>query len=217
MKDAVTWHRDMVTGGHAESRWGEGVLQLELLKDAGLQPHHRLLDIGCGCFRLGIHAIPYLNVGNYIGVDLRMDILEAGVTQELEPRGLMSRSPKIIRSSSFGRGQLARGLINYAWAYSLFTHLRPRCIEACLEAVAYALAPGGKFIASYNRADTPEQVSQGTRHPEYDHYQMCVYSEDLMKGAAASSDLQVEPLDARCSMTYEGRDNLQRMLLFTRA
>ena len=38
-----------------------GERQLEYLKRTGFQPHHRLLDIGCGPFRAGRHFIDYLD------------------------------------------------------------------------------------------------------------------------------------------------------------
>ena len=42
-------HRRFV-GGVWDSH---GQRQLEWLKTRGLQPHHRMVDIGCGCFRAG--------------------------------------------------------------------------------------------------------------------------------------------------------------------
>ena len=59
-------HRDMVGG-----RWDEiGRLQFDFLRARGLKPAHRPLDIGCGCLRGGIHAIKYLDAGNYYGLDI---------------------------------------------------------------------------------------------------------------------------------------------------
>jgi ubiquinone/menaquinone biosynthesis C-methylase UbiE len=46
-----------------------GLWQLEALKQIGLKPQDKLLDIGCGAMRLGIYAVPYLSEGLYCGVD----------------------------------------------------------------------------------------------------------------------------------------------------
>ena len=52
--------------------------QINFLKNAGLEPQHYLLDIGCGTLRGGIPLIDYLNVGNYTGIERRRKVLEEG-------------------------------------------------------------------------------------------------------------------------------------------
>ena len=43
---------------------------LEHLKALGMRPHHRMLDYGCGTLRTARFAVPYLDAGNYVGVDI---------------------------------------------------------------------------------------------------------------------------------------------------
>ena len=50
--------------------------QINLLKQLGLQPHHALLDIGCGPLSGGLAFIPYLDAGCYFGVDIRESAIE---------------------------------------------------------------------------------------------------------------------------------------------
>src|SRR6476620_10345865 len=58
-------HRDYVGG-----LWDEiGQLQFDFLVSNGLKPQHYLLDIACGSLRAGIHFIPYLETGHYLGID----------------------------------------------------------------------------------------------------------------------------------------------------
>src|SRR5208282_4584116 len=67
-------HREFVGG-----MWDEiGALQFEFLKEQGLAPGHRLVDIGCGCLRGGVHFVPYLQKGGYCGIDLNASLIEAG-------------------------------------------------------------------------------------------------------------------------------------------
>jgi hypothetical protein len=40
-----------------------------LLTTIGLRQNHKLVDIGCGSLRIGRLLIPYLNVGNYSGIE----------------------------------------------------------------------------------------------------------------------------------------------------
>ncbi len=46
-----------------------GATQFRLLTTLGLRDHHRLLDFGCGSLRAGRLLIPYLNPGNYYGIE----------------------------------------------------------------------------------------------------------------------------------------------------
>ena len=81
--------------------------QIEFLKGVGLQPHHHLLDLGCGTMRGGIPLIQYLDVGHYTGVDVRPAVLEEGC-REIEENGLVGRQltpspslePGLVRESS---------------------------------------------------------------------------------------------------------------------
>jgi hypothetical protein len=59
------WHRKAVGG-----LWDEiGRLQFDYFVSQGLVPHHRLLDLGCGSLRGGVHFIAYLDPDRYSGVD----------------------------------------------------------------------------------------------------------------------------------------------------
>jgi SAM-dependent methyltransferase len=81
--------------------WFLGRYVFDFLVESGLQPHHRLLDIGCGALRVGIHAIRYLDAGNYFGVDAHLKSLEAAVTYEIPLHGLEEKRPRILWSRFF--------------------------------------------------------------------------------------------------------------------
>ena len=92
------WHRLGVGG-----MWEEiGKLQYELVVREGLLPRHKLLDVGCGSLRGGVHFIRYLDSGNYYGMDKNEKLLSAGHDVEL-PR----MSPRLAWSPSY----VARALI----------------------------------------------------------------------------------------------------------
>ena len=65
--------------------------QFDFLRDRGLRPEHRLLDVGCGALRGGVHFIRYLNVGGYYGIDINASLLAAGRDVELPAAGLVDR------------------------------------------------------------------------------------------------------------------------------
>src|SRR5829696_7156995 len=60
-----------------------GKLQLDFMVEHGLEPTSRLIDIGCGPLRAGIHFVDYLDPGNYYGIDVNGTLLDAGYDVEL--------------------------------------------------------------------------------------------------------------------------------------
>ena len=78
---------EIAAGVHREFIGGvwdtHGERQLEYLRAQGLQPHHRLVDIGCGPFRAGRHFLDYLDPGNYYGVEANHSLIQAGYDVEL--------------------------------------------------------------------------------------------------------------------------------------
>ena len=52
--------------------------QIKFLKENGLLPIHKFIDIGCGTLRGGIPLIQYLNIANYYGIDVRELALDEG-------------------------------------------------------------------------------------------------------------------------------------------
>jgi hypothetical protein len=83
----IMWPEQIRERGHRNyvgAKWDIlGKLQLDFLVQNGLQPHHVLYDIACGSLRAGIHLIPYLNRGNYVGIEKEELLIELGIEKEL--------------------------------------------------------------------------------------------------------------------------------------
>ncbi|WP_295534192.1 galactosyltransferase-related protein [Synechococcus sp. UW140] len=139
-----------------------GTLQFEFLIEQGLKPNHRLLDIGCGSLRLGSHLIPYLQPGNYIGIEKEQSLLDAGLLYELPDRLLEDRKPLLIQSSNF-EFELMQCYVDMAIANSLFTHLPAEYILICLKRLRPWLKQGACLYASFF------EVSHEYENPIYPH------------------------------------------------
>lgn len=110
-------HRDIVGG-----RWNEtGRLQLAILRQAGLAPHHQLLDIGAGSLRLGCQAVPYLDPGNYWATDLSRALMIRGYEREIADRARLSPG-HLIQDADFSFAGVPQ-TITHAMAFAVFTHL----------------------------------------------------------------------------------------------
>ena len=143
-------HREYVGG-----LWDEvGRLQLRFLRGQGLQPRHRLLDIGCGSLRGGVHLIRFLDPGRYAGVDKEPVLLRLGAEHELGPAMLRAKQPVLLPLADFEFERLPASP-DIAWAHSLFTHLPMRDIRLCLTNLRAAIPPGGVLYATFAECDTP--------------------------------------------------------------
>jgi SAM-dependent methyltransferase len=110
-------------GGKANAWQRRGEFQLELLKSLGLRIQDRLLDVGCGPIRGGVHFIRHLEVGGYAGVDFNPSFIEAakGIVEEA---GLASRAPSVSVIEDFDFGCLER-TFDWVLCFSVLNH----CIE----------------------------------------------------------------------------------------
>jgi len=146
------WHRKAVGG-----LWDTvGQLQFDLLVREGLEPRHRLLDIGCGSLRGGVHFIRYLDRGNYTGIDKSAERLSAGRDLELPAAGLVAKEPLLEVVDDFDFARLGQSF-DYAVALSLFTHLPIELIKTCLINVDRVLAPGASLYATFLEIQSDDQ------------------------------------------------------------
>jgi SAM-dependent methyltransferase len=108
--------------------WEEiGRLQLDYLAANGLQPHHSLLDIGCGTPRACRHFIPYLEAGRYTGFDLSpaaINIARRLILTERRPRLFVNCSGEL----TFPYSQR----YDFLLAHGVFTNLPEANIEVAI-------------------------------------------------------------------------------------
>jgi hypothetical protein len=146
-------HRQYVGG-----LWEQiGRLQFEYLMGEGLRQDQVFLDIGCGALRGGIHFIPFLDPGHYLGIEQEQLLVDAGLAQEM-PAGLRDeKQPEFVISSEFEFDRLSKRP-DYALAQSLFTHLTPERIEHCLGNLrSFAGEQPCRLYATFLEAEAPAQ------------------------------------------------------------
>ena len=154
-------HRDVIGG-----LWHElGQLQLDFMIREGLKPHHKLLDIGCGSLRGGIHFIRYLDVGNYVGIDPNISLLHAGYEIELASCGLKERMPRenLICTGDFDP-PFPDAAFDFALAQSVFTHVTLNTMRKCFERIASKIKVDGAFYATFFEIPSNVLSSESFRH-----------------------------------------------------
>jgi len=179
-------HRNYVGG-----KWEEiGRLQFTFMVDRGLKPFHTFLDLGCGCFRGGVHFIRYLDRAKYLGIEKEEGLIKAGIEQELGRSLYEEKLPELVVSGTFGFENFSK-VPSFALAQSLFTHLNPRDIASCLERLRRHVADGCHFYATFFevRADI---VNSAKSHPHerfaYSSDQMCEFGDAHGWGARYIGD-----------------------------
>jgi ubiquinone/menaquinone biosynthesis C-methylase UbiE len=178
--------------------WDEiGRLQCDFLISAGLRPEHCFVDVGCGALRGGVRFVEYLNPGNYYGLDFNSSLIEAG-KRELQLAGLSHRGANLLVNDRF---ELFRFNVQFdhGIAQSVFTHLPMNHIICCLVQVQRALAPRGRFHATYFEASRPAHLetivqTPGGIHTRYDADPFH-YSFEEISFAARLANLVVERVD----------------------
>jgi cyclopropane fatty-acyl-phospholipid synthase-like methyltransferase len=117
--------------------------QINSLKSIGLTPAHSLLDIGCGPLRLGVHAIDYLDDGNYYGMDASPVYCKIGPQVAIEAG--VTKKYHVLESPDF-EFEKFNAKFDFAIAQSVFTHLSREQIRACMLHLKKVMKPGGIFL-----------------------------------------------------------------------
>ena len=123
-------------------------LQFNLLTFFGLRANQKMLDIGCGSLRLGKLLIPYLDRGNYFGIEPNEWLVRDGFKNEIGNEVAEIKKPTFIDSMEFEISQFQKQF-DYMIAQSIFSHTSKKQIETCLNEVKSNLNAKGFFLATF--------------------------------------------------------------------
>jgi SAM-dependent methyltransferase len=144
--------QDMMGGAR---EWEEvPAVALEFLTQAGLQPHHALLDAGCGPFRVGRLLISYLDPDRYAGFDGSRRLLTRGRVQVLEKEcDLERKRPRIehlpIDDHAVPLFDRFQQRFDYILFHGVFEVMAPARIEAALRSAASVMHPQTRVYATF--------------------------------------------------------------------
>ncbi len=165
--DAANWER-------------HGKLQAKFLQARGLRPSSTLLEVGCGTGRLARKIVPYLDAGNYYGVDISAAAIAAAhdIAHEegWETRGAVMRT---------SWPSLGSRTFDFLWAYSVGIHLPIDELRVVLRNAARCMHASSQFYFSYKAQ--PENERTGLKQFRK--------TKEAYETAAASAGLKFKAVD----------------------
>jgi SAM-dependent methyltransferase len=137
-------------GGGKENWESRGEFQLYFLKKMGLMPECRLLDVGCGPLRAGVHFIRYLGPGHYAGFDYNFDFVETALRVVADDPALSEKRPFLARVNDFDFS-LVEGKFDYVMAFSVLNHCDEEKKNLFFQRLPAILQPTGKVYVTHAR------------------------------------------------------------------
>ena len=138
-----------------------GQLQYDYMISKGLSPNHRFIDVACGSMRGGRHFIGHLNPFHYFGFDINRELIDAGLTHEITPLGLLDKiAPDNLAAAENFAFPSAWREMDSGLALSLFTHLTMNSIALCLKNLRPVMKDGAKFYATIFHVDEDAQTAR---------------------------------------------------------
>lgn len=122
--------------------------QFNALTRLGLEPHHSVIDIGCGPLTVGLALIDYLDRGNYVGLDLLPEPLTASY-QRIARHGLAHKNPTLVCSSTFGKRELEGRTFDVVWMSQLSYHLDDAQLIQLFEQACAMMSESSVFLADF--------------------------------------------------------------------
>ncbi|MAF80305.1 hypothetical protein CL629_04490 [bacterium] len=176
--DAYADHTDTrVAEGDVEKAiggsWEEmGKLQFDFLVKKGLEPQHKMLDIGCGTLRGGRHFIKHLGSKGYTGFDISAKAIEHG-KKLVEKEGLSDKKPELLisKDKNLKFKEFNGREFDFIFAQSVLTHLPPESIEELFENIGNIMNQESVFYFTYFEGDRYEHFSiEDFRYP-FSHFE----------------------------------------------
>jgi ABC-type polysaccharide/polyol phosphate transport system ATPase subunit len=182
------------SGGH----WREtGLWQFEFLRTHGVEPHHYVLNVGCGSLATAVHLVPFLKQGHFFGVERNYALLEAGIRMELPRAGIDPGRAHFLLSDTFDLGQIP-DTFDFAFADSLFAYLPFTSVARCIVGVVRKLKPSGRFYATWfenpelTNFDAISHPAGATTYPDREPYH---HPFSLIAAVCEAVDARVERVD----------------------
>lgn len=169
-----------------------GELQLRILRMNGLEPHHNVLEIGCGALVAAREVLGYLEPGRYVGIEPNAWLIGAAIEDGGDLRELVNeRKPLFLVNDDFDATAAGRRF-EFVLSHSILSHAADWQVPLFMRSVATSLAAGGVAVASIRFTDQ-DGVLQGDSHDaDWVYPDNSFFSPGVVLSAAAEAGLSCE-------------------------
>ncbi|CAH8361577.1 unnamed protein product [Eruca vesicaria subsp. sativa] len=133
--------------------WAGGRDVFEFLAESSnLKPNSRVLEIGCGTLRVGLHFIRFLNPTHFHCLEKDELSLMAALRYELPSQGLLHKRPLILRGEDMEFSKFGSDVMyDLIYASAVFLHMPDKLVWTGLERLVEKLKPyEGRIFVSHN-------------------------------------------------------------------
>jgi SAM-dependent methyltransferase len=149
----------MFLGGPKHDFERVGRLGFEVLLAERLRPSSRVLDVGCGALRLGYWLMRFLDAGCYFGIEPQQKMLDAGLTELVEPDVVERAEARFSSNDDFDFSVFGERF-DFVIARSIWTHASKAQVATMLSSFAATSQPSGVLLASYYPASPVFKLGQ---------------------------------------------------------
>jgi SAM-dependent methyltransferase len=158
---------------------GDGCARDDLITGVQLQPHHRFLDVGCGCGCLARPLSKYLSgSGSYDGLDITKEVIDWCRSAYRRHANFRFQHADIYNKYYNPGGQYKASEYRFPFPddvfdrvllSSVFTHMLPEEVDNYLGEVKRVMGVGGKCLISYFLLDpeSSRNVAAGRTTPRF--------------------------------------------------
>ncbi|XP_071690386.1 uncharacterized protein [Rutidosis leptorrhynchoides] len=133
--------------------WAGGRDVFEFLAESSkIAPESRVLEIGCGTLRVGLHFISYLMPQHFHCLERDELSLMAAFRYELPAHGLLQKRPMILKGEDMDFERFGSGFTyDLIYASAVFLHMPDKLVWVGLERLVGRLKPlDGRIFVSHN-------------------------------------------------------------------
>ena len=136
-------------------------IEKSFLINQGLLPTHKFVDYGCGSLRLGKEIIPYLNKGNYIGLDMTNHFYDLG--KELIKKNVLKQKRPVFRTiNEKSITQIKNEGIDFLMSNAVLYHVPPSELKQYFSKIIYLLKPEGIAFIDFTNGKNVKKRSMMT-------------------------------------------------------
>lgn len=144
---------------------------------AGVLPGMRCVDYGCGSLRVGQHAIRFLDVGNYWGIDITESFIDEGRAM-IDPVLLDDKRPRLSVIEDKLIDLIGVWAPHFIFSHTVLQHVPEAELAPYFDRLIRMMTPGCKAVIEFITAPATKRIKAMS----------WAYADDMLRAAAEAID-----------------------------